>query len=160
MAVDIDSLAPTRLPDGYRFAQITSTSDDPTWCEAFATGYVIPRRVADDFGPRTAADLVKSGAVKYYGIFNADTMVGTSMLYLDGSIAGVYCVSTLPEHRGKGLAAHATAQALRQVRALGYKTGILQSSAMGESVYRKLGFKQFGIMPLYVRVPAGMSGAH
>jgi GNAT superfamily N-acetyltransferase len=160
MAVDIDSLAPTTLPDGYRFEQFTSPNHDTPWCEAFATGYVIPRRVADDFGPHVAADLLKSGEVQYFGIFHGNRIVCTSMLYLDGAIAGVYCVSTRTDHRGKGLGAHATAQPLRQARSQGYKTGILQSSAMGESVYRRLGFQQFGAMPLYVRIPEGMNVAH
>ncbi len=160
MAVHIDFMPRTSLPSGYALRRFTSIDDDPAWCEAFAPGFGIPRRVADAFGPRAAQDLLESGTIQYFGIMNDDTMVATSLVFLEGGVAGVYCVSTLPEHRGKGLAAFATAEPLRQARSLGYQTGILQSTAMGESVYRRLGFQQFGVMPLYVRMPVGMSAAH
>jgi predicted GNAT family acetyltransferase len=159
MAVRIDSLAPPAPPEGYAFSQVT-TRDDDAWCDVFARGYGVPRRIADDFGPRAAADLLNNRTICHYAITKDGEIVSTSVLYLDDGIAGVYCVSTLPEHRGRGLAAFATAQPLRQVRELGYQTGILQSSLMGESVYRRLGFQQFGVMPVYVCIPPGVSFAH
>ena len=135
-------------------------NDDAKWCEPFAAGYGIPQRVANDFGPRTAGKLFTSGTLRYFAITKDNAVVATSTLHVDGKIAGIYCVATLPEHRGKGLGAFATAEPLRIAKTLGYQTGILQSSAMGEPVYRRLGFEQLGVMPLYVRVPAGMSIAH
>jgi GNAT superfamily N-acetyltransferase len=160
MAVNIDALAAAALPSGYQCRQINSLNDDSNWCEAFAARYGIPRRVADDFGPRAAGESFASGTLRYFAITKGNTIVATSTMHLDGKTAGIYCVATLPEHRGKGLGAFATAEPLRQARTLGYQTGILQSSAMGEPVYRRLGFEQLGVMPLYVRMPAGMSAGH
>ena len=64
-------------------------------------------------------------------------------------------LATIPEERGKGLGAHATAEPLRLVRELGYGVGVLQSSPAGHSVYRKLGFADVGEVPLYVKMPVG-----
>lgn len=160
MAIDIDSMVQPSLPEGFTFAEVTSPDDDPAWCESFAKGYGIPLRVARDFGLRAAEKYLDRGEIHYFAIIQNDQIVSTSVLYLEGGFAGIYCVSTLPANRGTGLAAVATAQPLRQARDLGYRSGILQSSLMGESVYRRLGFQQFGTMPLYVRMPPGMSTAH
>ena len=35
----------------------------------------------------------------------------------------------------------------------GYRVGVLQSSEAGHSMYEKLGFADFGALPLYVRIP-------
>lgn len=160
MAVDIDSLAPAGLSDGYEFREV-GAEDDDAWCATFAEGYGVPRRVADLFGPANAeAHLPMEMPARYFAITNSTRMVATSLVLLEGGLAGIYGVSTIPEERGQGLAAYATAEPLRTVQATGYRTGILQSSAMGESVYRKLGFSSHGVVPLYVRMPEGATHLH
>ena len=77
-------------------------------------------------------------------------MVCTSFVFLADGVAGIYCVATVPEERGKGLGAYATAEPLRLVRELEYRVGVLQSSPAGHSLYRKLGFADVGEVPLYM----------
>ena len=74
-------------------------------------------------------------------------------MYLQNGVAGIYAVSTAPDHRRKGLGAHATAEPLRIAAKLGYCVGILQASGPGQPVYRRLGFNEFGPIPLFVRMP-------
>ena len=68
-------------------------------------------------------------------------------------MAGVYCVATVPEERSKGLGAYATAQPLRIAWQQGYRVGVLQSSLEGHALYRRLGFTDFGEVPLFIRMP-------
>lgn len=153
MAVDIERLAATRLPAGYEFVRVGSGSEGDAWTEAFAVGYEVPRGVAEAFSPNainamTAAD----AAMQFFAIVRDRKLVCTSLVALMDGVAGVYCVSTVPEERGKGLGAYATAEPLRLAANAGYRVGVLQSSAMGHSVYKRLGFADFGALPLYVKM--------
>ncbi len=80
--------------------------------------------------------------------------VANSMIYLNDGLAGVFCVATVPEERGKGPGAHATAEPLRLAQRLGYGVGVLQSTEIVDSVYRRIGFADVGGVPFYVRIPS------
>lgn len=154
MAVDIEALASTALPGGYSFDRVAGGAQSDAWVEAFATGYEIPRAVSALFGPDAAgATLAPDAPFQYFAVRKDGQIVTTSMLYLADGVAGVYCVATIPDERRRGLAAHATAESLRQVREIGYRVGVLQSSPAGHAVYRRLGFIDFAQVPLYVRMP-------
>ena len=148
MAVDIDRLPATTLPDGYEFVEV-GDHDAPEWA-AFATGYELPPGVAACFSPGPAN---ASPALRFYAIRRGGRIVCTSACHLSDGLAGVYCVSTIPGERRRGLGAHATAEALRLAARDGYRVGVLQSSEAGHGVYRRLGFDEFGGVPLYVRIP-------
>jgi len=155
MAVDIASLEPTILPDGYELVRVGDGEDGEEWVRQFAVGYELPLGVAQCFSP---ADLHAStspeAALQFFGIRRNGRIVCTSTLCLDAGLAGIYCVSTIPEERRKGLGAFATAEPLRLAARLGYRVGVLQSSEAGYNVYKDLGFTDYGGVPLYVRMPA------
>jgi len=155
MAVDIDALAPTALPSGYAFARATGGPSGEAWAIALAAGYGLPLGLGRRFAPpRADAGEGSDTEVHYFAIVRDGRTVATSMLFLADGLAGVYCVATLADERGKGLGAHVTAQALRVARDLGYRVGVLQSSAAGHGVYRRLGFADVSSIPMVVRLPA------
>ena len=84
----------------------------------------------------------------YTGWMN-DKPVATSLLFLSAGVAGIYSVATIPEARRKGIGALITQYPLLQARSMGYQIGILQSSEMGLSVYRSLGFKEYCKISMY-----------
>ena len=81
------------------------------------------------------------------------TPVAISALYLDAGVAGIYFVATLPEARGKGLATQLVQTALEDAKKLGYRVGILQSSAMGKNVYQRISFQECCPIGIYLWQP-------
>lgn len=62
---------------------------------------------------------------------------------------GVYVVATLPEARRRRLAGRLLHRALLDAREHGCTTSTLQSSAMGASVYRRLGYRDLGGLEMW-----------
>jgi len=152
MSVIPAQLAPTPIPNGYRFVELTAKDDD-RFTDAFAAGYELPRPLAAMFSPDAAA---RGGAAwRYFGAEQDEggPLAAVSVCAVIGDRPGIYCVATRPENRGRGLAAHLTAEPLRMAWKGGYTFGLLQSSAMGEPVYRRIGFQPHGHMALYVQIP-------
>ncbi|MFG0314922.1 MAG: GNAT family N-acetyltransferase [Phycisphaerales bacterium] len=152
MSVTAGTLEPTALPDGYVFREIP-LEEDAAWSEAVSTGYGLPLELGSLFGVKIASERCEAGVARHFAVEHEGELVATSMLYLHDGLAGIYGVATKPEHRGKGLAAHLTAEPLRMAWGLGYRAGLLQASAMGAPVYARIGFRSHGEMALYVRVP-------
>ena len=78
----------------------------------------------------------------YLGKFEGNP-VSTLMLYLSSGVAGLHAVSTLPEYRKKGFGLYISRIALIDAFHLGYYIGVLQASALGEQIYRKLDFQKY-----------------
>jgi hypothetical protein len=150
MAVDIASVTDTSLPAGYELTRV-GAADRDEWTRQFANGYELPLGVAQCFAPSGSAE--EELPVQFFAVRKNGAIVGTSVCCLKDGVAGIYCVSTIASERGKGLGGHATAEPLRLAARLGYGVGVLQSSEAGYSVYKQLGFRDFGGVPIYVRMP-------
>jgi hypothetical protein len=154
MAIDIERLSPTRLPDGYSFARVTPGRQGEAWADTLAIGYGLPIGLARRLSPAVmGADTAGDARTQFFAVVRDERMVATSMLFLDDGLAGIYSVATLQDERGKGIGGYATAQPLRVAHALGYRVGVLQSSQAGHSVYLGLGFIDVGEVPMFTRVP-------
>ncbi len=81
--------------------------------------------------------------------FDDGRPAATASVLMCGEVAGIYLVGTMKDARGKGLGTAATLAALQHARERGATVGALQSSPMGESVYRAMGFVSHGMMPMY-----------
>lgn len=150
MTIDLASLRETTLPDGYECVRVFADESEP-WADVLIASFGLPGGLAQLLSPERH---VTNPAVQFFGIRSKGKIVATSMLYLSDGVAGIYCVATLPEERGRGLGAHVTAEALRVAKPLGCGVGVLQSSPAGYRVYQSLGFRDVGAVPMFVRMPA------
>lgn len=66
---------------------------------------------------------------------------GTSIAIRSGAVSGVYAVMTRADARRRGVGTATTWAAVAAGRDWGCRTIVLQASAMGESVYRTMGFR-------------------
>jgi GNAT superfamily N-acetyltransferase len=68
---------------------------------------------------------------------------GAAMTYLDGGVANLCWVGTLPRFRGRGIAAALTTACVNAAFSeRGAGLAVLQSSTMGEPLYARLGFRE------------------
>lgn len=75
----------------------------------------------------------------------------TAASYVVEGDVGIFNVATPSEYRGRGYGAAVTSHAVRAGFAAGAGLAYLQSSAIGESVYRRLGFREVLSYVLHTR---------
>ena len=79
--------------------------------------------------------------------------VACAMLLFSHGIAGVYWVGTIPSACGKGFAETLTRIITNDAFDHGAHAVTLQASAMGESVYRRIGYREITTYPWYIVLP-------
>lgn len=141
MAVDLHEMNETMQPiDGFEIRDVQDEESIRIWANIFVNGYGLPV----DWEPATFDLWMKFGLDfpfrNYLGYLNGKP-VSTSTVFYGGGAAGIYCVSTLPEARGRGVGAAITLKPLQDARQMSYRVGVLQSSEMGFNIYKKLGFR-------------------
>jgi hypothetical protein len=77
-----------------------------------------------------------------------------ALLYQAGDVAGVYWVSTLAAARRRGLAELVTSEVANEGFRRGARAVVLQASAMGAPLYRRMGFTEVSRHRRYVRTLA------
>ena len=79
-------------------------------------------------------------------------VVGTALVVIDGPVAGIYNVGVRESARGRGIGRAVTAEVARIARATGCRLAILEASAIGAPVYRRLGFREVGTVGVLGRL--------
>jgi len=103
--------------------------------------------VSSVFGIKVDFELIEYLLLEPEAIFYIGNLEGkcvsSLMLYLSSGVAGLHAVSTLKEYRSRGFGLTISRMALIDAFKIGYKVGVLQASALGERVYRKMGFQKY-----------------
>jgi ribosomal protein S18 acetylase RimI-like enzyme len=134
--------------DGLVITRVDGMEDREVAKATAAAGFGAPEAI---FEPIYAADVFAlDGFVAYVGRVGGEP-VSTSIGYTVGDTVGIFNVATPEEHRGRGYGAAVTAAAARGGFANGAELAWLQSSAMGLSVYRRLGFREVATYLLLTR---------
>jgi GNAT superfamily N-acetyltransferase len=155
MALDLESLREeARLGAGVTIETVPTSEWLNDFVDVMAAGFGLARTFLHDFIAILAdASTDQAGTqVAYLGRLNGKP-VATSTLLLLGGVAGIYNVATLEEARGRGIGAAITQAALLEARKRGYRVAILESSAMGYSVYERLGFVEYCRLRHFVWTP-------
>ncbi|GAB3930618.1 GNAT family N-acetyltransferase [Kribbella albertanoniae] len=88
------------------------------------------------------AALLRAERVDLFAARAGGRIVGTSMAWVSHGVTGIYLVGTHPDFRGSGIGTALTAAAVRAGEARGGQVAALTASAMGEPVYRRMGFSE------------------
>jgi GNAT superfamily N-acetyltransferase len=109
------------------------------------------------FMPRDEVELImsdralKAENVRHYLGLLQGTPVATATLVLDGDVAGVWNVGTMPEWERQGIGGAMMRHILLDAEELGYKASMLLASPQGVPLYERLGY--FTLDTMRVCVP-------
>ncbi len=151
MAVDLLKLPAklTEIPD-VSVKKTATIQEFGMWIKVFKEGFHVSAAFIDAY-IRVCTELSKHEVQDYYylGFLNGHP-VASLTLSLDQGIANIYDVATIPEFRRRGIGTTLTLTALLDARTLGYRVGVLQATAAGVEVYRRIGFLKFCQFERYV----------
>jgi GNAT superfamily N-acetyltransferase len=129
------------LPAALSIEEATSSSIDRFY-EASSSGFLGSGDsgvafMRDLFPPDIAAD----PDVRLFGGFLGDDPIASSVAIRSGPVVGIYAVGTAERARRRGIGTAMTWRAIEAGRDWGCEAATLQASAMGEPVYRAMGFE-------------------
>jgi len=150
MAVDLTNLREvTPTPNGLQIIRVEDYSTLKEWIHVASVGFGVPNKIEAVWCDFFEEAVFEHPFQTYLALLNGKP-VATSQLFTSAGVAGIYNVTCLSEARGQGIGAAITTAPLLDARAMGFHIGILQASAMGHSVYQRLGFQDFGKLDVYL----------
>jgi ribosomal protein S18 acetylase RimI-like enzyme len=138
------------LPRGITMRQLTHVDELADWLAVFTVVFSSPeheRGVWRDAYARCGVG--ENQPWQHFVAFEGDRPLAITSVLVDGDLAGIYFVATMPEARGRGIGSAATRAAMRYARDAGATRAALQSSDSGFGVYRDLGFEQRCVVSAY-----------
>lgn len=126
MAIELDAVPDVSQPRGLVIERVTGTAMLTEYVPAYSGPFSIPDAVLTAV---VNAEADQDEPVRFIGRIDGQA-VGTSELFVSHGVAGIYWVSTVEQHRGRGIGAALTAAALRAGRERGLRIGTLQALAV------------------------------
>ena len=156
MALELAELPDPAPPDGLTptgltINRVTAAAGLACWLHGYTNGFGMSAAAARPFFDLYCEIGFADGSPfrHYVGSLNGEA-IASSTVFLGAGVASIWHVGTVPAARRQGIGAAMTLAPLREAQALGQRIGVLHASAAGLGVYRKLGFRTFGIMKQYV----------
>ena len=155
MTIDLAELPSLERPAGTSVEEVDDTPDALRDAATIAlTTNGLPASAVDPY-VEALARMPDRTMLRTFLAIREGKPVATSTLMAEAGVAGLYNVGTVPDARRTGLGRLVSLAALAAGREAGYRVGVLQSSRLGEPVYRAIGFEQRCTFTFATRVPAG-----
>jgi ribosomal protein S18 acetylase RimI-like enzyme len=129
------------VADGVELRRVTSAADAEEYWRVATAAYASLGFPPEVFAFYDNNDGLAAGNVAAFLAHLEDRPAAIAMTIISHRVAGIYWVGTTEEARGRGLGWSVTAAAVNAGFDMGAELASLQASAMGESLYRKMGFE-------------------
>ena len=146
MAIDLNQLPRPSSPSGLKIVPVKTKGDMEVFARTLNAGDFqapeeIARAIPNILRPSWSARGPEPHLRCFVG-YRDGVPVATSLRFLSDGVVGIYGIATVPEARNRGFGSAMTLAALEDGRAQGYHVGVLGATAMGEPIYRRLGFQE------------------
>jgi ribosomal protein S18 acetylase RimI-like enzyme len=147
---EIDDAVPHR--HGLTVDEVKDSDALRVWSKVFGKGFEIPEVAISFFRDALhRIGIAPQSPYKHYVGTLHGTPVGCSSVYISHGVAGIYNVTTLPDAQRKRIGAALTLRPLLDAREKGCTCGILQSTQAGLNLYKRLGFREYCKLSIYMR---------
>jgi GNAT superfamily N-acetyltransferase len=152
---DLTALPDPGLPDGLTLRPVSRSNSGPGTVSLEDAAAAAMRADPEAAPADSLADFVdylrSVPHAQFLAAVDDDGEVqATAAAAIWGDVAGVFFVDTDPRWRGRGVGTAMTAAALHSAAAAGARSALLDSSALGLSIYRRLGFQAVSDASLFI----------
>jgi GNAT superfamily N-acetyltransferase len=138
MVLTVDDLVTAPAPADFRVHAVADERGLDDFRDVQVRGFDMRAEVSTAATPWATVELAETAyLVGYVG----DEPVTSALGIAAGGAMAVFGVTTVPEHRGRGYGRAVTAAVVDAAARLGVDLAWLQASAMGEPLYREMGFR-------------------
>lgn len=144
MLADLTTLHNDHFDSNLPVIRAASEEEMSWWEEVSFTGFDFPPETRQQYRKFVRTLNMSSGSPqKFFLAFWDKKPVATTLLHLNKKAAGIYFVSTLAEHRKKGIGLNLVMATMHFAKQAGTQFVTLQSSPDGLRVYKQAGFKEY-----------------
>jgi predicted GNAT family acetyltransferase len=145
MYIELSKIKDVKEIEELEIVKVTKEKQLDIWNDILLVSFSFPKDIMEKFFLDFLAHKNESNYNAFLGYYQ-EKPVAVSLVCYNSGVAGIYCVGTVEEARGKGIGTAMTHIALVDAKKRGYEIAILQSSEMGYSVYKKMGFEDVCLM--------------